>query len=82
MKRRKRISASKPAVTIENNPEFIEPREAAKKLHTTAGTLAIWRCTRRYPLSYIKIGSKVLYRVSDIEKFIQSRTVVPITAEQ
>lgn len=56
-------------------PERINPKEAAKILGVSVDTLAIWRCTKRYPLSYIKIGRKVFYRACDLENFIKSRTV-------
>lgn len=57
-------------------PERINPKEAAKILGVSVDTLAVWRCTKRYPLSYIKMGRKVFYRLVDLEKFIESRTVM------
>jgi hypothetical protein len=51
------------------------PSFAAAVLKTTEGTLAVWRSTKRYELPYVKIGGKVFYRVSDLEKFIESRTM-------
>ena len=56
--------------------ERINPKEAAKILGVSVDTLAVWRCTKRYPLTYIKMGRKVFYRASDLEKFIESRTVM------
>jgi len=49
--------------------------EAAKFLRLKEDTLLIWRCTKRYDLPYIKIGRKVFYKLSDLENFIESRTV-------
>ena len=54
---------------------LVPPADAAAMLGVTVPTLAIWRCTRRYPLPYTKIGRKVMYRLSDVEEFIRSRTV-------
>lgn len=57
-------------------PGRINATEAAKILGVSVDTLAVWRCTKRYPLPYIKMGRKVFYRIADLEKFIDSRTVM------
>lgn len=49
--------------------------EAAAYLGVAPSTLAIWRCTKRYPLPYIKVGRLVRYRKSDLDAFLISRTV-------
>jgi excisionase family DNA binding protein len=54
---------------------LLNSREAARYLGLEPGTLSIWRCTKRYPLSYVKIGRKVMYRKSDVDAFIEARTV-------
>ena len=36
--------------------------EAAAYLGVKPTTLEVWRSTKRYPLPYIKIGTKVFYR--------------------
>ena len=47
------------------------PEETAARLGlTNPDTLAVWRCTKRYPLPWVKIGSRVRYRASDVEVFI------------
>lgn len=51
------------------------PQQTATMLGVTMNTLAVWRCKKRYPLKYVKIGSKVRYRQADIEKFIAARVV-------
>jgi len=60
---------------------LVSPEQAAKYLGTTPGTLAVWRCNRRYDLPYVKVGKSVRYRQSDLERFIESRTVSPVTTE-
>lgn len=55
--------------------ELLTPQQAAEILHVKVATLAVWRCHKRYRLRYQKIGSKVFYRPSEIERFIESRTV-------
>jgi len=54
--------------------ELLTPNEAAAKLHTTYGTLAVWRCTRRKPLRFVKLGRKIFYKVEDIQAFIDAQT--------
>ena len=49
------------------------PKAVARDLNVTEGTLQVWRSTGRYDLPYIKIGGKVMYRISDVNKFIESR---------
>ena len=56
-----------------NSSDLLPPEQAAKKLHVTTGTLSVWRCTGRYNLPFVKIGSKVRYQRADIESFIQRR---------
>jgi len=51
------------------------PTQAAALLGVTEGTLAKWRTTRRYRLNYTKIGGRVRYRQSELEKFLAARTV-------
>ena len=58
-----------------HRPPLLTPRQAATELGVSPGTLAVWRCRKRYPLRYIKVGSKVRYRLADIEKFLDARTV-------
>lgn len=55
--------------------DLISPKEAAEYLCTTEATLATWRCTRRYPIPFVKLGRSVRYRRSDLEKFIADRVV-------
>jgi len=60
---------------LTTDDRLIDPDEAAKILGTTPGTLSVWRCTKRYPLRYIRVGRRVRYRLADIEAFIESRAV-------
>ena len=53
---------------------LISRAEAAKKLNLEVQTLASWASTKRYNLPYIKCGSRVLYRNSDIENFLTANT--------
>lgn len=53
---------------------LLSRKEAAELLGTTEGTLAVWSCTKRYGLPFVKIGRLVKYKLSDLEDFIQRRT--------
>jgi predicted site-specific integrase-resolvase len=53
--------------------DLLTPEDAAKRLHVTTGTLAVWRSTGRYKIPFIKVGSKVMYRAIDLEQFLNDR---------
>lgn len=46
--------------------EYWTREQAAKVLHKKQQTLAVWACTKRYNLPYIKIGRSVLYKPADV----------------
>ena len=50
--------------------ELLSRKEAAAYLGVAEQTLAIWKCTKRYDLPYVKIGKLVKYRKSDLDAFI------------
>jgi hypothetical protein len=50
---------------------YVTPTRAAEILHLAVGTLAVWRCTKRYDLPYVKAGGRVRYDIRDIDAFIQ-----------
>ena len=55
--------------------ELLTPQQTAQKLGVTVGTLAVWRCRKRYSLRYVKVGAKIRYRVEDVQRFIERRSV-------
>lgn len=61
---------------MQNEPvRYLTPPQTAELLGVTVGTLEVWRCTKRYPLPYVKVGKRVRYRTTDIDQFLASRTV-------
>lgn len=68
----------------ETATNLLTPQQAAERIGVKVSTLAVWRCTQRYALPFIKIGGgkygSVRYRPEDVEAFIQSFRQVPITA--
>ena len=57
------------------NSNLLDEKDAAARLNISITTLRTWRSTKRYPLNYLKIGRCVRYRPSDIEAFMDSRTI-------
>jgi hypothetical protein len=63
------------AVTSDSNnittiSKLLTPKEVAKILHVTTGTLAVWRSSRRRPLAFVKPGWRVFYREEAVQAFI------------
>jgi len=54
---------------------LLNHKETAKVLNIAAQTLYNWRHSRKGP-DYILIGNKPMYRIEDIEKFIESKKIV------
>jgi len=54
--------------------ELLDDKQAAAKLTVTPGTLSVWRSTGRYALPFIKVGRKVRYRLTDLDKWLEQRT--------
>jgi excisionase family DNA binding protein len=50
--------------------QLLTATEAARRLRVTYGTLAVWRCTHRKNLPYVRFGRKIYYRSQDLETFI------------
>jgi excisionase family DNA binding protein len=59
---------------IDSMPDaIIEPEQAAEYLKISSQTLAVWRCTGRYALPFVKVGRNVRYRLSDLNAWLESR---------
>jgi len=58
-----------------DDDDLLKEEEAAEILRIEPGTLSVWRCTKRYPLKYTKIGRFVRYRRGDLRSFVASRVV-------
>ena len=61
-------------VSKSNSDPLLDSIEAAAYIGVSPASLAVWRSVKRYPLSFVKIGSRVKYRKSDLDAFIASRT--------
>lgn len=60
------------------------PEQVAEHLGVSKQTLAVWRCEQRYALPYVKVGSRVRYDPSAVQKFLErrTRTGAPADAER
>ncbi len=71
---RSEAHAPAPAPELRAPDDLLTPEQAAQYLHRTPATLANWRSNGRYRLSFVKCGSRILYRRSAIEAFLNERT--------
>jgi hypothetical protein len=70
------MAAGSPQIDMGSRPptELVDDKIASTYLGVTAGTLAVWRSTGRYPLLFVKVGRRVRYRIGDLLAFVESRT--------
>ncbi len=54
---------------------LLDRSQAASYLGIRPATLAVWACTKRYKLPFVKIGRRSMYRLSDLDAFIESNVV-------
>jgi hypothetical protein len=57
---------------------LMSPQQVADALGVTVQTLAVWRCTHRYDLSWVKVGRNVMYRPEHVREFIEKQTHVVV----
>jgi predicted site-specific integrase-resolvase len=62
-------------------PRMLTANEVAEALRIKAQTLAKWRLQGRN-LAFIKAGSRVLYDVAEVQRFITRRTLASTAADQ
>ncbi len=55
--------------------DLLSPKEVEAEYGIAVGTQAVWRCTKRYPIPYIKLGRLVRYNRITFERWLTSRTV-------
>lgn len=61
---------------METAIELIDEREAARRLGLSVATLRRRRLFRQPP-AWVKLGSRVLYRQTDLAAFIEANVVPP-----
>lgn len=58
-----------------NKTGLLSNAEAAEYLGIAPQTLTIWRCIKRYNISFIRVGSRIKYRKEDLDAWLISRTI-------
>jgi len=56
-------------------PSLLTRDQAAEFLGVKVQTLAAWACSGRYSLPFVKVGRCVKYRLADLDRFLEERTV-------
>lgn len=67
--------------SMKSAPETMNEAEAAEFLRMSANTLRNYRVEKRGP-KYCKNGSRVIYRRSDLESWLESQSVHTIDSRQ
>lgn len=64
-------------IDMNHDKKLLTQNEAASLLGVKPHTLSVWRCTKRYPLPFVRVGRCVRYKFTDIENFIsKNRTQI------
>lgn len=50
--------------------DLMTPAETAEAIGIKKNTLAVWRCTGRHGLPFVKVGTRVAYRRSDVQAWL------------
>jgi excisionase family DNA binding protein len=59
---------------LTNSSEFLTPPEVAALLGVRVRTLAIWRCTGRHDLPFVRVGASIRYRRDAVDAWLASRS--------
>ena len=60
-----------------HSDKLLTETEAAERLVVAPRTLTKWRCTASQSLPFIRVGRRIRYRASDVEAYLEGRTVHP-----
>ncbi len=55
--------------------DLLTDKQLTEYLQIAEGTLAVWRCEKRYTLAFIKVGRSIRYRFSDVKKWLNSQEI-------
>jgi len=59
---------------LRESDNLLTRQQAAEYLGLRRQTLAAWASTGRYGLPFIRVGRKVRYRQSDLDRWLRERT--------
>ena len=60
---------------------MLTTKEAAEFLGIRPSTLNVWRSTGTVNVPYIRVGTAIRYRLSDLEEYVSKRRVMPTDME-
>ena len=60
---------------------MLTTKEAAEFLGIRPSTLNVWRSTGTVNVPYIRVGTAIRYRLSDLEEYVSKRRVMPTDVE-
>ncbi len=60
--------------TNEARPVLLTTQETAALLGVAPDTLTVWRCVKRYRLPFVRVGTRIRYRLEDIQEFLDARS--------
>lgn len=66
---------------LERQAGLMTEQQTAETLGVSPGTLRVWRCNRRYPLAWIKLGRAIRYDPREVERFIRDNTQTPASID-
>lgn len=66
---------------IMESTELFNEREAARRLGLSVATLRRRRLNQQSP-AWVKLGDRVLYRIQDLESFIEAHLIHPLDTER
>jgi excisionase family DNA binding protein len=75
------IEADLQGANMTTGTKLLTRNEAAELLGVRPQTLAVWAITGKYGLPVVKVGRSVRYRMTDLERWLESRTVGAAAAE-
>ena len=61
--------------TATSPSDLLTAAEASEVLGVREQTLAVWRSSGRYSLKFVRCGRLIRYRRSDLDAWLESRTV-------
>lgn len=69
------MSENSLATIFKSQSNLLTNEESASYLGVAPNSLAVWRTTKRYALPYIKVARLVKYRQTDLDPWLESRTM-------
>ncbi|WED21486.1 helix-turn-helix domain-containing protein [Vibrio sp. JC009] len=61
--------------TINAHQRYLDRAAAAEYICVSPKTLANWAVDQRHNLPFAKLGGKVVYKISDLDLFVEKRLI-------